>query len=173
MHEEFVSNRLEELINPKESRSSCVEYGTDGTILYEDHLYNYEAAGWNIICMQEDPEKYMSISRHRRLCKHIVGETIDEFLLRTNITEIKILLVKSTEDTTSVISGFSPLRWGTEIICIGDDNQRKEENEKILLNSGFKLSEKVAIYAIYTRDHSPKVKENTDTKDTIENIFSV
>jgi hypothetical protein len=157
MGEILICDRLVQLIDPDQFRSGCVEYGATDNYAFENHLYEYETRNWKVLCLQPDEEEFIKLRLYRRLAKLIDcekkdGVTIDGFLERTNVTEVKILLIKNVEFPSRVLSGFNSSRWGTEIISVQFPNSfEKEEGEKILRQKGFKHFEKVTVSDFYVK----------------------
>ena len=157
MDEILICDRLVQLIDPDKFRSGGLEYGATDNYAHENHLYEFEARNWKVICLQPDEEEFIKLRLFRRLsrlldCEEDGSISIDEFLGRTNVREIKILLIKNTKSPSKVLSGFSTEKWGTEIVSVQHPSQEeKYKSEEILKRAGFVYLETVAVSDFYVK----------------------
>ena len=157
MSDKLICDRLVEIIDPVKYRSGCLEYGASDNYAFENHLFTFEQRNWRVLCLQPDEEKFKALRIYRRLCKLIDCEndsnnTIDGFLEKTNVPEIKIFLIKQTEYPSRVLRGFSPKRWNTEIISVQYPNlYERQESENIIFGHGFQHLETTAVAEFYIK----------------------
>jgi hypothetical protein len=98
---------------------------------------------------------------------------VDEFLSRTNIREIKILLIKETNSPSKILSGFSTEKWGTEIVSVQHPNtEEKYRTEQLLERAGFVYLETVAVSDFYVKP-GEMFSGHLPTANTNEKIFEV
>jgi len=178
MAEKLICDRLVEIIDPKSFKSGALEYGASEFWIHENHLFSYEENNWRVLCLQPKEERFKELRLYRRLCKLIDCErdssnTIDGFLETTNVPEIKILLIKQSDLPSKVLAGFSPERWGTELICVEYPSLfERQESEKLILDKmGFKHYESISVSEVYMKNISIKPKE--DKQHHVGKIFEV
>ena len=178
MEETLICDRLVQLIDPVKFRSGCLEYGASDDYSFENHLFEYENRNWKVLCLQPDENKFNNLRIYRRLSKLIDcekgdGITLDGFIKRTNVQEIKILLIKNTKYPSRVLSGFDLSKYNTEIVCVQHPHySEKRSVENILKNNGFEHFERVAVSDVYVKPgemFSGELKE----KSPNENLFEV
>ena len=157
MAEKLICDRLVEIIDPTSYRSGALEYGASEFWIHENHLLSYEENNWRVLCLQPKEERFIELRLYRRLCKLIDCErdpanSIDGFLETTNVPEIKIFMIKQSDLPSKVLAGFSPERWGTELICVEYPNSfERQESEKIIFGKGFKHLESVSVSDVYIK----------------------
>lgn len=179
MSVKLICDRLVEFVDPEKYKSGGLEYGASEGWSFGNHLYPFEMLNWRILCLQPDEDKFTNLRILRRLSKLIScekgsGNTIDGFLEKTNVPQIKILLIKETELPSSVLKGFSPERWGTEIISVQYLNKDdRSQSEKILFGHGFVHYETVSVSEFYIKPLGEVTNIELPKKNWINEIFEV
>lgn len=179
MSEKLICDRIAELIDPEKYRLGGLEYGASESWSFGNHLYRFEMMNWRILCLQPDEDKFTNLRILRRLsklinCEKDNGNTIDGFLEKTNVPQIKILLIKETESPSTVLKGFSPERWETEIISVQYLNKEdRSQSEKILFGNGFVHYETVSVAEIYIKPLCELTNIEPPKKKDINQIFEV
>lgn len=159
----------------------CVEYGSDSTPKYEDHLYQFEENNWIVLCIQPDSSIFSSVRTHRRLVLNekcgsvdsIDSKRLDTVLSKTNINKVDLLLLKRDHDFYSILKGFDPIRWNTSTIVVEiPDGDERIGNH--LGNLGFGFIERIHNYFIFKKDPVfIRGEMESVKKDTLDHIFSV
>lgn len=179
MSVKLICDRLVELIDPAKYRFGGLEYGASEDWSFENHLFEFEDRNWRILCLQPDEEKYNKLRIFRRLAKLIDcekddGNTVDGFLEKTNVPQIKIFLIKQTEFPSRVLKGFSPERWGTEIISVQYlDSEERRLSEEIIFSHGFVHYETVSVSEFYIKPLGELTNIEIPEKNEIRQIFEV
>jgi len=179
MSVKLICDRLVELIDPVKYRYGGLEYGASEDWSFENHLFEFEERNWRILCLQPDEEKYNKLRILRRLAKLIDcekddGNTVDGFLEKTNVPYIKIFLIKQTEFPSRVLKGFSPERWGTEIISVQYlDQDEKRLSEEIIFGSGFIHYETVSVSEFYIKPNGELSNIQPHKNEGLNEIFEV
>ena len=176
-----VDNLILKYIDISE-RGVCVEYGSDSVDTLGEHLYQFEAGNWIVLCIQPDPDVFSVVRTHRRLVlNEKCGPTdsdgskkLDTILSKTNLKKVDLLLLKRDHhDFYSILNGFDTIYWGTRVIVVEIANDDKRIGE-YLGNLGFSFGERIHNYFIFRRDQSYISKEQKSVKkEGIDHIFSV
>jgi hypothetical protein len=168
-----IVKRLGEIFPPHSERSSAIEFGASVDVFHGNSLYDYEMSCWKVFCIQSEPILYENLMIERRLCLNVDclspnGPSLDEVFKNTNVTDIKILLIKNTTRVMDVLKGFSLGDRNTQLICI-----EQKETERSLVNSylqskGFRFQERHIVSDIYVKDENTNLVERQ-----LENIFEI
>ena len=173
-----IIERLTELLPPLSTRSSAIEYGAAPESNYGNTLFNFEINNCKVLCIHPDKGCCEETRIYRRFvlnrdCSKSGDFTLDGVISRINVDEVKILLIKNTqeEEILHIIKGLDLSGRKTEIVCIQQGEDSGREIEAYLKENGFRFLERVLVSDIFIKD----AKFITDQKDPsfIDNIFQV
>jgi hypothetical protein len=168
-----IVKRLCEILPYDSERSAAIEFGSTIEVFDGNSLYDYEIHCWKVICIQENQSKYDHLRILRRLCLNVDcvshnGISLDQALSRINIEDIRILLIKNTQNVLRVLKGFSLERRNTKLICIEQPEQDSDAVTSYLSSRGFKFQERFLVSNIYLRD-----EDFVPIEESFENIFEI
>lgn len=166
-----IVERIKQIIQPQSMRSSAIEYGAAPEAFHGNTLFDFEVSNWKVLCIQAEKECAEETGIYRRFvinedCSRDGGSSLDEIVKRINVDEIKILLIKNTPHPLEIIGGFSLDLRETEIVCVQQEENNRNEVSSYLRKKGFRFLERVLVSDIYIKD------ENNVTND-LQNIFQV
>lgn len=173
-----IIERLTELLPPSSSRSSAIEYGAAPESNYGNTLFNFEINNWKVLCIHPDKECCEETRIYRRFvlnrdCSKKGDFTLDAVISRINVDEVKILLIKNTqeEDILHIIKGLNLMDRKTELVCIQQNDNTRRMVEPYLRGRGFRFLERVLVSDIFVKD--PELDREERNFSQIDNIFQV
>ena len=169
-----ISRDIQGIID-KSNRGVCIEIGSDSDSRNENHTFDFEDSAWITVCIQRDPEIFSNLRKHRRLCLNYNccfsgGDnyrSLDSILEKTNLHKVDFILTKNNALPLDVMDGFTPERWGTNLIVL-DTPMRVRDSlvEKMSLH-GFE-----SIKRVWNSEFFVKTEEQRNLNASLEDIFS-
>lgn len=169
-----ISQDIQGIID-KSIRGVCIEIGSNSDSRNENHTFDFEDSAWIAVCIQRDPEIFSNLRKHRRLClnynccssREDNYRSLDSILEKTNLHKVDFVLTKNNASPIDVMNGFTPSRWGTNLIVLNTPMRVRDRLIDKMSLHGFE-----SIKRVWNSEFFVKVGEPKEINRPLEDIFS-